>query len=650
MRRKRLLSLVLTLCMVLGMIAVPAYADNTTTISGDGSEAKTGQMTITLNIHGHHYGYTASGATITAKCDETIGGACDISGGKTATLTLVAPAKTMDTDSNSAEATIDGLADFNTATGLSVAASQIEYYSGSTKLDAAPTAKGDYTAKLAVGGATAQVSYSIGTTTQSKSMTITLNIHGHEFGYTASGATITATCNGTIGTCDLTSNPTLTLVAPAKTMDTDSGSAEATIDGLADFNTATGLSVAASQIEYYSGSTKLDAAPTAKGDYTAKLAVGGATAQVSYSIGTTTKTASMTITLTIKPAQTITAADVTATYGDTGKSVSATTSGDGAISYAVKSGDAVTVNAASGALTIVKAGTATVTVTAAETATYAAATKDVTVTINKAEVTVTALDQNILVGGTVPDLSAPVLDTHYTVTGLVGEDTLMTAPTLDYQKDGSAATPDNTTAGTYDIVPSGAAASDNYTITYANGTLTISDKGTQTISAEDVTATYGDMGKSVSATTSGDGAISYAVKSGDAVTVDASTGALTIVKAGSATVTVTAAETDTYAQATKDVTVTVNKADITPTVTLAGWYAGSTANAPVLGEGSNPGNGDVTYTYKAKGAADDTYSADVPTAIGNYTVKATVAETDNYNGGEATADFTISSMPYYPDP
>ena len=81
------------------------------------------------------------------------------------------------------------------------------------------------------------------------------------------------------------------------------------------------------------------------------------------------------------------------------------------------------------------------------------------------------------------------------------------------------------------------------------------DKAAQTITASDVTATYGDTGKKIEASTTGDGGLSYAVKSGDAVTVDAS-GNLTIVKAGSAVITVTAAETDTYAQATKDVNVT----------------------------------------------------------------------------------------------
>ena len=51
-----------------------------------------------------------------------------------------------------------------------------------------------------------------------------------------------------------------------------------------------------------------------------------------------------------------------------------------------------------------------------------------------------------------------------------------------------------------------------------------SDKTAQTITAEDVTATYGDTDKSVSGTTTGDGAISYSVKSGDAVTTLPKTG------------------------------------------------------------------------------------------------------------------------------
>lgn len=113
-----------------------------------------------------------------------------------------------------------------------------------------------------------------------------------------------------------------------------------------------------------------------------------------------------------KNAQTITASDVTATYGDTGKRVSGTTDGDGAISYAVKSdSDVVDVNSSTGALTIVKAGTATVTVTAAETATYAAATKDVTVTISKATPNYTVpTGLTATYGQTLADMTLPGAD------------------------------------------------------------------------------------------------------------------------------------------------------------------------------------------------------------------------------------------------
>ena len=325
----------------------------------------------------------------------------------------------------------------------------------------------------------------------------------------------------------------------------------------------------------------------------------------------TNTSGNMTITLKIKAAQTITASDVTATYGDTDKAVSASvtepTTGGGAITYAVKdgSGDYIDV-AADGKLTIKKvpaSGEAYVIVKAAATDDYAETTKEVTVTISKAEATVTAKDQSIMVGGTVPDLSAPVLNTHYSVTGLVGADALTTAPTLTYQKNDSAATPDSATAGTYDIVPSGASAGDNYNISYTNGTLTITAKDAQTITASDVTATYGETDKSVtasdvtatygetdksvSATTDGNGEISYAVKAGseDYISV-ASDGKLTIKKVpadGKAYVTVTASETNTggtggngYAAATKDVTVNISKATVTITAKDQSIYVGGT--------------------------------------------------------------------------
>ena len=81
------------------------------------------------------------------------------------------------------------------------------------------------------------------------------------------------------------------------------------------------------------------------------------------------------------------------------------------------------------------------------------------------------------------------------------------------------------------------------------------------------------------------------------------------------------------------------KADLTLSVSIEGWTYGATASAPAVS--GNESGGAVTYEYKVKDAADDTYTADVPTAAGDYTVRATVAETDDYADATATADFTI---------
>ena len=115
---------------------------------------------------------------------------------------------------------------------------------------------------------------------------VTVSAHAHSFTYSASGATITAECTG-VGTCGLTDKKaTLTIVKPTLTTYGETGkSASATLYGLTDFNTATGLSVSADSISYYiatkSGDayTKGDAittgAPTGAGDYLAEITLSG---------------------------------------------------------------------------------------------------------------------------------------------------------------------------------------------------------------------------------------------------------------------------------------------------------------------------------------------------------------------------------------
>ena len=80
-----------------------------------------------------------------------------------------------------------------------------------------------------------------------------------------------------------------------------------------------------------------------------------------------------------------------------------------------------------------------------------------------AEVTITPKDVTLNVGDPLPTTF------EYEVTGLVGGDTLTTAPTI------TCLATDTNTPGTYTLTASGADAGDNYTISYATGTLTVKD-------------------------------------------------------------------------------------------------------------------------------------------------------------------------------
>ena len=101
------------------------------------------------------------------------------------------------------------------------------------------------------------------------------------------------------------------------------------------------------------------------------------------------------------------------------------------------------------------------------------ANKTYTFVIGKAVITVKAKDQTAYVGDKAPTLG----EDSYTVSGLVGEEKLTTQPTVKYVgADGSEITPDMTKTGEVKILAGGAAASDNYTIRYEDGKLTISTR------------------------------------------------------------------------------------------------------------------------------------------------------------------------------
>ena len=181
-------------------------------------------------------------------------------------------------------------------------------------------------------------------------------------------------------------------------------------------------------------------------------------------------------------------------------------------------------------------------------------------------------------------------------------------------------------------------------------TITLKIKAAQTITASDVTATYGDTDKAVSASvtepTTGGGAITYAVKDGSGDYIDvAADGKLTIKKvpaSGKAYVIVKAAKTDDYLEATKEVTVTIAKADPTATAPSATATYGQTLSNVTL---NNPaGNTAGNWSFKDDGttsvgnAGDNTFKANfTPTDTTNYNTVSNVNVTVTVGKANPTA-------------
>ena len=162
------------------------------------------------------------------------------------------------------------------------------------------------------------------------------------------------------------------------------------------------------------------------------------------------------------------------------------------------------------------AGTYTVTVTLKDTKNSVwndetDTVKEFPFVIAPAKVTVTIKDKSAYVGSkTAPDLSNPEKDKDYTISGLIGEDTLTGSVKLKY----NPATPDMTkVSDTTQIVNNGSTlANSNYDVTYVDGKLTVtyrpssggSSSGSSTVKTE---TTKNDDGSTTKTETKKDGTV-----------------------------------------------------------------------------------------------------------------------------------------------
>jgi hypothetical protein len=259
------------------------------------------------------------------------------------------------------------------------------------------------------------------------------------------------------------------------------------------------------------------------------------------------------VTVVVKQPQTVTWAPTTSiTTTTTAPSATATTNGNGTISYAVTSAGTTgcTVNSSTAALTFTGAGSCQITASATETTTYAATSTAVTFTVALTPQTIT-----VSAGTTTPEVFST---TGLSTSGVVGTGQV----TYAVASGGSNCSIANSTltgkaVGSCTVTSSVAA--DSMYAAATSSAITISvQKAPQTVTwaPTNTSLSFNDspVTPSVGATTSGPGAITYAVTSAGttACSVNANTGTLSFSATGTCVVRATAADDTTYSAGTRD--------------------------------------------------------------------------------------------------
>lgn len=209
-------------------------------------------------------------------------------------------------------------------------------------------------------------------------------------------------------------------------------------------------------------------------------------------------------------------------------------------------------------------------------------------------------------------------------------------------------------AYTESIVPS-----DGYEVTYDNNTdagdvtVVVSGKGNytgtlytkfaiakkpQSITAQNVTRKMGDAAFSIAAKTDGGGALTYSSSNTKVATVD-KTGTVSIVGAGTATITIKAAGTKNYEASEKQITISVNKGTQTITAQNVTKKVGDAAFK--LGAKTS-GNGTLTYaSSNTKVATVDASGTVSIKGAGTATITVKAAATANYASAEKKVTVTV---------
>ena len=300
------------------------------------------------------------------------------------------------------------------------------------------------------------------------------------------------------------------------------------------------------------------------------------------------------------------------------------TSSEGAISY-VSGNNKVVEISANGTVTIRGAGKTVITVKAAETERYKPATKEVTVTVNKAEQTIKAAADSF-----VKELKDGSFNLNASAEG-----------TLTYSSNNTSVA-DVSSSGVVSLKGFGstvititAAETDKYKTAVKKVNVTVNKPPQAILGADSFTREFGcgPFGLGASA----EGALSYESSNNNIVTVSSS-GVVTVKSAGTAVITVIAAETDKYARTTKSVLINIKKddQDIGGDIAFYKTYGCEPFDLGIIAQGK------CTFTSSnVKVASVSDKGIVTVNGAGVAVITITSAETGNYNEAVKTVTVTV---------
>ena len=337
-------------------------------------------------------------------------------------------------------------------------------------------------------------------------------------------------------------------------------------------------------------------------------------------------------------------ADLSSTFGENGPTIAKPTSESrGAISFASSNAAVATVNATTGQVTVVGAGTSTITITQAATDDYVSATQTLTFTVKQAVPSLGKLTtESKKFGDAEFSIEKPTSPSTGTFT--------FTSSDSKVVKISEAGKATVEGAGKTTITATQAAAG-NYAANSVTAEVTIAKAAPELSNVSLTGLVFGDADTTMDPRSTSSGAFTFSSNNTRVLTISEKTGLVRIVGAGTATITVKQASTTNYESASSSVTVQVGHA--TPAFQRLDPLEKIFGDAAFLFNwGTSPSDGAITYTSSNPTVAtiDSTTGRVTIVSTGVTTLTMSQAKGTNHTAATTVAVLTVGrGTPVYGD-